>query len=98
METGLCINAYVKQRLSSTVSCRDRLTHLSGQLGPVGGSVSAAVLQSPVCPLLKPFPVALPSKPETFSNHRSLAVARHHFCAFIANVGRCWETGIHKPR
>ena len=48
------------------------LTHLSGQLGPMRGSMSAAVLQASVGPLLKPFPVALPSEPGKQSHPHSV--------------------------
>lgn len=51
------------------------LTHLSGQFGPMRGSMSAAELQSPASPLLKALLVALPAEPEAQSRLHSLVVA-----------------------
>lgn len=43
-------------------------THLGGQLGPVSGAVSAAILQSSVGPLLEPLLVTLPAEPDKQSH------------------------------
>lgn len=50
-------------KAGQTVTGTENWTHLRGQLGSMGGSVSAAVLQTTASPLLKTLLVTFTSKP-----------------------------------